>query len=49
MAGVEAATQGMDREFKFTGSFDWTEIGGVTVAKARELMRELPDQGSVSR
>ena len=47
---VEAAAQGVDDGFKFTGSFDDSiEFGEVTVAKAGELMRELPDQGSVRR
>ena len=49
MAKVEAATQGVDNGFKFTGSYDSIEFGEVTVAKARDLMRMLPDQGGVSR
>ena len=49
MVKIEAATQGVDNGFKYTGSYDSIEFGEVTVAKARELMRELPDQGGVSQ
>ena len=49
MAKIEAATQGVDNSFKFTGSFDSIEFGEVTVSKARELIRELPDEGGVSQ
>ena len=49
MVIIEAATQGMDNVFKYTGSYDSIEFGEVTLAKARELMRELPDQSGVSQ
>ena len=44
MVGVEAATQGVDQNFKFTGSWDFIEYGEITESKAKELMRQLPDE-----
>ena len=49
MAKVEAASQGVDKDFNFTGSYDSIEFGKVALTKARELVRELPDEGGVSQ
>ena len=48
MAKIEAAIQGIDRDFNFTGSYDAIELGEITLAQARESMRKLPDEGGVT-
>ena len=49
MAKVEAASQGVDNDFNFTGSYDSIALGKIALTDARELMRALPDQDGVSR
>lgn len=48
MAKIEAIIQGINRDFKFTGSFDVIELGAVTLLEAPGLMRKLPDEGGVT-